>query len=297
LVDAGLPAGVLNLVLGRGSVVGDVLTRHPRVRAISFTGSTPVGRAIERGAVPLGKKVQLEMGGKNPAVVLADADLDLASQAVGRAAFLSAGQKCTATSRVIIEQAVFDDFAERISEVARTWRVGDPLDERTKVGPLSSKEQLDTVLQYLAIANADGGTTRVGGQRLSELGDGYYVPPTVFTGLPPSSRVSVEEIFGPVVTLIPATSYEEAVGLANDTPFGLSASLFTRDLDKAFRFARDSDTGIVKVNQESTNMEIHTPFGGLKDSSAGGREQGKAARHFFTESKTIYITHGGGGLS
>ena len=226
LLDAGMPPGVLNLVLGRGSVVGDALTRHPKVRAISFTGSTPVGRAIERGAVPLGKKVQLEMGGKNPAVVLRDADLDLAAQAVGRAAFLSAGQKCTATSRVIIEQTVFDDFAERITEVARTWRVGDPLDEQTIVGPLASKDQLETVMRYLDIATADGGTARVGGSRLTELGDGYYVPPTVFSGLPAGSRVTTEEIFGPVVTLIPAASYEEAVQLANDTPFGTQRKRF-----------------------------------------------------------------------
>ena len=293
LTDAGLPPGVLNLVLGRGSVVGDVLTQHPLLRAISFTGSTPVGRSIERKAVPLGKSVQLEMGGKNPAVVLADADLDLAAEAVGRAAFLSAGQKCTATSRVIVAREVFDEFAELLAALARSWRVGDPFDELTKVGPLASKEQLDTVLGYLDIAKEDGATARAGGGRVDELGDGYYIPLTVFSDLPPSSRVVTEEIFGPVVSLIPATSFEDAVSQANDTPFGLSASCFTRDLDKAFRFARESRTGIVKINQESTNMEIHAPFGGLKDSSAGGREQGKAARHFFTESKTIYITHGG----
>src|ERR1035437_264247 len=291
LEDAGLPAGVLNLVLGRGSVVGKVLTEHPSVRAITFTGSTPVGRGIEARAVPLGKKVQLEMGGKNPAVILADADMERAAQTVARAAFLHAGQKCTATSRVIVERAGYDEFSSRLVEVARTMRVGDPFDEHTRIGPLASQDQLDTVMEYLKIGRAEGAFTETGGSRLDDLGDGYFVAPTVLSGLDAPSRVVREEIFGPVAALLPAANYEEAVRLANDTVFGLSASLFTRDLDKAFRFAADSATGLVKVNQETTNTEIHIPFGGVKDSSSGAREQGKTARDFFTERKTVYITH------
>lgn len=293
LADAGLPAGVLNMVLGRGSVVGNVITEHPSVRAVSFTGSTPVGRGIQARVVPLGKKVQLEMGGKNPAIVLADADIDLAARTVARAAFHHAGQKCTATSRVIVEQRGYDDFVSRLVDLASAMRVGDPLEEETTIGPLASREQLDTVLGYLDLGRAEGGVAETGGSPVTDLGEGYFVRPTIFTGLGASSRVVREEIFGPVAAVMPAPTYEDAVRLANDTSFGLSASLFTRDLDKAFRFAADSATGLVKVNQETTNTEIHIPFGGTKDSSSGVREQGKTARDFFTERKTVYITHGG----
>jgi alpha-ketoglutaric semialdehyde dehydrogenase len=287
LVDAGLPDGVLNLVLGRGSVVGDTLVSHDRVDAVTFTGSNPVGRALELKATEAGKKVQLELGGKNPAVVLADADLELAAEQVARGAFLSAGQKCTATSRVIVEQGVLEEFGERVAELARSWPVGDPLDEATKVGPLASKAQLDTVSGYLDVAERDSARVLAGGGRPD--GGGYFVEPTVLADLPPTSRVVREEIFGPVAALLPASSYEEAVVLANDTPFGLTAALFTRDLGKALRFSREIRAGVVKVNQESAGLEFQAPFGGMRQSSSGSREQGKVARDFFTQWKTVYL--------
>jgi alpha-ketoglutaric semialdehyde dehydrogenase len=262
LVDAGLPDGVLNLVLGRGSVVGDTLVTHDRVDAVTFTGSNPVGRAIELKATEAVKKVQLELGGKNPAVVLADADLELAAEQVARGAFLSAGQKCTATSRVIVDDGVLEEFGERVAELARSWPVGDPLDETTKVGPLASKAQLDTVSGYLDVAERDSARMLAGGGRPD--GGGYFVEPTVLADLPPTSRVVREEIFGPVAALLPASSYEEAVALANDTPFGLTAALFTRDLGKALRFSRDIRASVVKVNQESAGLEFQAPFGGMR---------------------------------
>jgi len=287
LLDAGLPDGVLNLVLGRGSVVGATLVTHDRVEAITFTGSNAVGRALQLKATEAGKKVQLELGGKNPAVVLADADLELAAEQVARGAFLSAGQKCTATSRVIVEQRVLEEFGDRVAALARSWPVGDPLDETTKVGPLSSKSQLDTVSGYLDVAEREAARVLVGGGRPD--GGGYFVEPTVLADLPATSAVVREEIFGPVAALLPASSYEEAVALANDTPFGLTAALFTRDLGKALRFARDIRAGVVKVNQESAGLEFQAPFGGMRQSSSGSREQGKVARDFFTQWKTVYL--------
>ena len=287
LIDAGLPDGVLNLVLGRGSVVGDALVTHERVDAVTFTGSNAVGRAMQLKATEAGKKVQLELGGKNPAVVLADADLELAADQVARGAFLSAGQKCTATSRVIVEQPVLEEFGERLTALARSWPVGDPLDETTKVGPLSSKSQLETVSAYLELADGEAARFLAGGGR-ADTG-GYFVDPTVLADLPATSRVVREEIFGPVAALLPASSYAEAVALANDTPFGLTAALFTRDLGKALRFAREIRAGVVKVNQESAGLEFQVPFGGMRQSSSGSREQGKVARDFFTQWKTVYL--------
>ena len=293
LVEGGIPAGVVNLVLGRGAVVGDALVTARGVAAVSFTGSNAVGRSIQLKAVEHGKKVQLELGGKNPAVVLADADLELAADQVARGAFLSAGQKCTATSRVVVDRSVFQQFAERLAEHAREWRLGDALDTETRVGPLVSDAQLSVVLGFLDEARSENATFIAGGDRATELGDGYFVRPTVVTDLQPGSRVVQEEIFGPVAILIPVDGYDAAVASANDTPFGLSASVFTRDLSRAFSFARDIRAGVVKVNQESAGLEYHVPFGGTKASSSGGREQGKAAREFYTEWKTVYIDSGG----
>jgi alpha-ketoglutaric semialdehyde dehydrogenase len=285
--DAGLPDGVLNLVLGRSTVVGDTLVEHDRVDAVTFTGSNAVGRAIQLKATEAGKKVQLELGGKNPAVVLADADLELAAEQVARGAFLSAGQKCTATSRVIVEQPVLEELGERVAAVARSWPLGDPLDESTKIGPLASQSQLETVSGYLDLAEREEARVLAGGGRSSN--GGYFVEPTVLSNLPATSRVLREEIFGPVAALLPASTYEEAVALANDTPFGLTAALFTRDLGKALRFSRDIRAGVVKVNQESAGLEFQAPFGGMRGSSSGSREQGKVARDFFTQWKTVYL--------
>lgn len=290
LIDAGLPEGVLNLVLGKGSEVGDVLTGHPLVNAISFTGSNAVGRRIQTRAGAESKKVQLELGGKNPAIVLADAALDRAVKEVASAAFAGTGQKCTATSRVIVERSVAAEFAGLLGAEADALRLGDPLDPETNLGPVSSAGQLQTVLGYLEGAESDGARIVAGGGRAdASLSDGYFVRPTVLVDVDPRHAVAREEIFGPVAVVLAADSYEEAVSLANDTPYGLSASLFTTDLSKALRFSEDSHTGIVKVNQGTSGVEVHVPFGGMKDSGFGQREQGKAAREFFTESKTIYI--------
>jgi aldehyde dehydrogenase (NAD+) len=288
LAEAGLPPGVLNLVLGRSADVGETLVTDDGVAAVSFTGSNEVGRLIQRQAIERGKKVQLELGGKNPAIVLADADLDHAAEQVARGAFLSAGQKCTATSRVVVEAPVFDEFSELLVERALAWKVGDPLDPDTRVGPLASQAQRDRVLDYLGIATGEGARFLAGGDGPPD-GSGYYVRPSVLDQVPSESRVIREEIFGPVAVLLGADSFDEALTLANDTPFGLTATLFTRDLGRAFRFANEIRAGVVKVNQESAGLEYQAPFGGTKGSSSGSREQGKVAREFFTEWKTVYI--------
>jgi aldehyde dehydrogenase (NAD+) len=288
LAEAGLPAGVLNLVLGRGSEVGDAIVESDRIHAVSFTGSNPVGRAIQAKATGKGSKVQLELGGKNPAIVLADADMEQAAEQVARGAFLSAGQKCTATSRVIVEERALDEFTERLVARAKGWKVGDPLASDTKVGPVVSEDALRSILGYLESGRADGGRFVAGGGRL-DGDDGYFIQPTVIEGLGEDSRVVREEIFGPVAALLPAADFEAAIRLANDTPYGLSASLFTRDLERAMTFAREIQAGMVKVNQESAGVEYQAPFGGYKASSSGSREQGKVARDFFTQWKTVYI--------
>jgi aldehyde dehydrogenase (NAD+) len=295
LVDAGLPPGVLNLLLARSSDIGDALVRHESLEAITFTGSERVGRAIQMKATEKGKKVQLELGGKNPAVVLADADLAHAAGQVARGAFLSAGQKCTATSRVIVESDVLAEFNERLVVLASNWKVGDPLDPATQIGPLVSKERLEMVMDYLESGSQEGGRFLHGGGRDWVPGDGYYLRPTVLTDVEPSSRVATEEIFGPVVVVLPASTYDEALRLANQTRFGLSAALFTRDLGKALRFANDIQAGVVKINQETAGLEFQAPFGGMKASSSGSREQGKVAREFFTQWKTVYMDHPPGG--
>lgn len=289
LTDAGLPKGVLNLVLGKGSEVGNVLVTHDAVDAITFTGSNSVGRSLQMKAIERGKKVQLELGGKNPAIVLADADLDHAAEHVARGAFLSAGQKCTATSRVIVEQSVIRAFQDRLVGLVESWKLGDPLESDTRVGPVVSADQMKTVRDYLELGRAEGGRAITGGKTTEHLGNGYYIPPTVIEGLPAESRVSREEIFGPVATVLAAGSYGEAVAMANDTPYGLTASIFTNDLTKALRFAKEIRTGVVKINQESAGLEFQVPFGGTKESSSGSREQGKAAQEFFTQWKTVYM--------
>lgn len=288
LIEAGLPDGVLSLLLGRGADIGEALVSSPGVAAVSFTGSNAVGRSIQRAARDGGAKVQLELGGKNPAVVLADADLDLAAEQLARGAFLSAGQKCTATSRILVEQPVFEELVERLSDRARSWQLGDPLDPETRVGPVASQSQFDTVASYLELARAEGCSFAAGGSTAEHEG-GWYIQPSVITGLVRTSRVMTEEIFGPVAALTQVDDLDQAIFEANDTAFGLTAALFTSNLHHAFRFADEVRAGVVKVNQESAGLEFHVPFGGTKASSSGSREQGKAAREFFTEWKTVYI--------
>jgi len=288
-VEAGCPPGVLNLVLGKGAELGEVLTTHPSISLITFTGSNTVGRDVQAAGVAANKRVQLEMGGKNPAVVLADADLEHAAEQIARAAFLSAGQKCTATSRVIVETDAEHDLVEYLTERANDWTVGDPLAEQTMIGPLASAAQLARVDAHLRQALDDGAVAAAGGPRHHPDGDGYFASPTVLVGAHDQAPIAQEEIFGPVITVLPAADFERAIALANGTPFGLAASLFTSDLGRALVFTRDARAGVIKVNQETAGLEYQVPFGGMGASSSGSREQGKAAREFFTEWKTVYM--------
>jgi aldehyde dehydrogenase (NAD+) len=239
--------------------------------------------------VAAGKKVQLEMGGKNPAVVLADADIDYAADQVARGAFLSSGQKCTATSRVIVERAIWKPFQQKLVEKAGQMTLGDPLDSNSKLGPVSSEQQFDSVQHYLEIAKKEKATFLTGEPASSAKAEGYFIPPVVLDGLSSDSVLVREEVFGPVAALLPAQNAEQALQLANDTPFGLSASVFTNDLSRALRFVKNLRAGVVKVNQETAGLEFQVPFGGMGESSSGSREQGKVAREFFTQWKTVYI--------
>ena len=291
LEQAGLPTGVLNLVNGRGSVAGQELVENPLVQGISFTGSNAVGSRIAAQAAARGAKVQLEMGGKNPVVVLADADLEKAVELTIAGAMLSSGQKCTATSRAIVQREVLDGFRDRLVARAQSLMVGDGMKPDTYLGPLVSAEAERTVLNYIEIGQAEGARLLTGGQKLwgDEYDRGYFVAPTVFDRVTPDMRIAKEEIFGPVVGLIEAQNFDEAVQLANHTRFGLSASVFTRDLNLALRFVREIEAGVVHVNSQTAGAEPQAPFGGFKSSSSGSREQGKVAREFFTQIKTVYL--------
>ncbi len=288
LDDAGLPAGVLNLLTGFPDDIGDALVDDPRVAGISFTGSLPVGRAIQARALARGVKVQLELGGKNPVIVLADADLDLAVEQTVRGAMLSTGQKCTATSRALVVDAVADAFTERLVARVEALRVGDPLDPGTDVGPVVSAAQRERVASYLDIARTEGHRLATGGT-LPSIDDGHFVAPTLYLDVDPASRIGQEEIFGPVLATMRVASFDDAITIANRVRYGLSASLFTRDLQAAMAFAKRIEAGIVHVNSETPGAEPHAPFGGMKDSSSHSREQGDAARHFYTDTKTVYI--------
>jgi acyl-CoA reductase-like NAD-dependent aldehyde dehydrogenase len=288
LHEAGLPPGVINLVTGMPAEIGDALTGDAEVDGITFTGSNAVGRAIQAAAVPRGVKVQLELGGKNPVIVLPDADMDVAVDLTLRGAMFSTGQKCTATSRAIVHPSVADEFTERVLGAVEALTVGDGARDGVHVGPLVSEAQRDRVLSYLDVARDEGHQLLTGGG--APDGPGWFVRPTVYAGVGPDSRIGQEEIFGPVLGLMQAGDLEEALAIANSVAFGLSASLFTRDLGAALAFARDAEVGVVHVNSETAGAEPQAPFGGMKGSSSHSREQGKAAVHFFTETKTVYIT-------
>ena len=288
LAAAGLPDGVLNLVTGRGRQLSEPLTGDPRIAALSFTGSGPVGTRLRQAVADRNVKVQLELGGKNPAIVLADADLEDAAVQVARGAMLSTGQRCTATSRVYVERPVAERFRELLREAVEGLVVGDPFDEATDVGPLSSTDQWDTVNGYLQIAH-DEQAEVIAGTTSGERDGDCYVAPTILTGVQGESRLMREEIFGPVVVIQEVGGFDEALSLANDTEFGLSSSLFTRDIARAMTFVRSTQSGVVHINRETAGVEPHVPFGGIKGSSSMSREQGKAARQFFTTTKTVYV--------
>jgi acyl-CoA reductase-like NAD-dependent aldehyde dehydrogenase len=290
LDEAGLPAGVLNLVTGSAANVGDPLVRDPRVVAITFTGSNETGAELRRSAAERGAKLQLELGGKNPAIVLADADLDHALGHVVAGAMMSTGQKCTATSRAIVDRRIIDRFTEMLADRIGGLKVGDPLDAETQIGPLIDDRAAERLAGEVDSAKQAGAELIVGGERLgSGLERGAFLAPTLFADVDPGSRLGQDELFGPVLGVIPVDSMEEAMAVANQVKFGLAASIFTRDLGRALTFAREIEAGVVHVNSETAGAEPQVPFGGMKGSSSYSREQGKSAREFFTQVKTVYI--------
>lgn len=286
--EAGAPAGVFNLVMGRGSVVGDAILTHPGVNAISFTGSVPVGRQLAVKAVEGLKKLQLEMGGKNPMVVMNDADLDVAIPACVNGAFFSTGQRCTASSRLIVEAGIYDAFVERLTKAALDLRVGDPLDPVTQIGPVASASQLRSNLAYVTLAREEGAEVFGGELMINGQAEGFFQRPAVFAKSTNDMRISREEIFGPCASVIKAADFEEAVYLANDTEFGLSSGICTSSLKYAREFKRRSQAGMVTVNLATAGVDYHVPFGGRKGSSYGSREQGRYAAEFYTSVKTAY---------
>jgi aldehyde dehydrogenase (NAD+) len=288
LVEAGLPNGVFNLVFIRGSVAGG-LARDPRIKGLSFTGSTNVGRGLAADAVANGIRIQLEMGGKNPLVVLDDADLELAVTISLDGGFLSSGQRCTASSRLIVMDEIHDRFVEALAQRLRSIKVGHALAPDTQIGPVSSQEQVDTITGYLDIARREGARIYTGGERLCFEHEGYYLSPALITETTPSMRVNREEIFGPVASVLRVKTYEEALAAANDSKFGLSAGIVTTSLKHAQDFQRRVRAGMVMVNLPTAGVDYHVPFGGMKDSSYGPREQGFAALEFYTQTKTGYV--------
>ncbi|PKR85043.1 aldehyde dehydrogenase [Heyndrickxia camelliae] len=293
--EAGLPNGVINLVCGSGSKVGTAMVEHPDIDVISFTGSNEVGRTIAEKCGKLLKRVSLEMGGKNAIIVMDDADLDLAVEGILWSAFGTSGQRCTACSRVIVHEKVKEDLEEKLLERMRYLKIGDGLDEEVKVGPVINGNALQKIHEYVQIGRGEGAVLLAGGYILNdgELADGYYYAPSVFTDVEPSMRIAQEEIFGPVVSIIPVKSFEEAIEVNNSVTFGLSSSIFTRDINKVFTAQRDLDTGIVYVNAGTTGAEIHLPFGGTKGTGNGHRDSGVAALDVFTEWKSVYIDFSG----
>jgi aldehyde dehydrogenase (NAD+) len=293
LQDAGLPKGVLNYVTGSGGAAGGPLVAHPTVRAISFTGSDATGRGIAQVAAARLARVQLEMGGKNPTIVLRDADLDTAVECVLNAAFFSTGQRCTATSRAIVEKPVVGAFLERLVERTKALKIGDPRDPSVHLGPAIDAGQLETTLKYLEVGRSEGGRVLYGGERLTEgaLAHGHFVRPSIVTGVQPSSRLAQEEVFGPLLTVLEVDDFDAAVRVANEVRFGLSASICTRDLSHALEYVQRAEAGVIMVNLPSAGIEYQIPFGGLKDSSFGPREQGPAALQFYTETKTVYAKY------
>ena len=293
--DAGLPPGVLNLITGPGALVGNTLVTHPQVKGISFTGSTEIGSGIYvEGAKGL-KKVQCEMGGKNAVIVLSDADLDKTLGGIIQGAFGSTGQRCTATSRAIVEEAIYQPFMDELIDRTSRLKVGEGMEPGVDVSPLSSQYQFDKVLEYIGIGTEEGARLAYGGRSLTGPGydEGYYVQPTIFTDVQPSMRIAQEEIFGPVLTVFKARDLDEAIELANSVQFGLSSSIYTNDLTSAFQYMDRVEAGIVHVNAPTLGGEVHLPFGGMKASGVGTREQGTEAVNFFSEVVTAYIDYAG----
>jgi aldehyde dehydrogenase (NAD+) len=289
LAKAGVPPGVFNLVMGSGSTVGDTIVSHRDVAAISFTGSMDTGRAIARKAVERMAKVQLEMGSKNPLVVLDDADLGTAVNVAVQGAYFSTGQRCTASSRLIVTEGIHDRFVTALGERLASLRVGNALGDGVDMGPVAQQQQLDQDLEYIGIGQQEGARVAYGGERLTRDTEGYYLAPTLFTDATNAMRISREEIFGPVACVIRARDYGEALAIANDTETGLSSGIVTTSLKHASHFQRHAQFGMVMVNLPTAGVDYHVPFGGRKASSYGPREQGRYAAEFFTTVKTTYL--------
>ncbi len=289
--EAEFPRGVVNLVLGRGSVVGDSIVSHPDVKAISFTGSNATGMAIGRKAAERNIKYQLEMGGKNAAIVLADANLDQAAKLAASGAMRYAGQKCTATSRAVVASEVADSFVSKLRQEIEALPLAPATDPRSAVGPLIDQAAVNRVGQYVSSGQSSGGSLVLGGNlpRGEQFERGYFFEPTVILGVPHDAPVAQEEVFGPLLVVQQAQTVEEAIQLANSTQFGLSVSLFTRDVNAALEYIQDIECGMVRINGDTTGVDPHAPFGGMKGSSSHTREQGTAAKEFFTEVKTVQL--------
>lgn len=289
--EAGLPEGVLNMVTGPGSLIGQGIVEHPKVAGITFTGSDTTGKSIGKTAFARGAKYQLEMGGKNPVIIAADADLDKAVEGTVSGAFRSTGQKCTATSRVLIHSSVKAEFMQKLLKRVEGIHIGDGMQEGVWMGPCASEVQMNSVLSYIEKGKEEGATLICGGGRWNseEYEDGFFVEPTVFDEVKSHMTIAQEEIFGPVIGVLTFESIEEAFALANDTKFGLSASIYTQNISSMLQFVEDVDAGLVRINAETAGVELQAPFGGMKDSSSHSREQGEAAKEFFTSVKTVFV--------
>jgi aldehyde dehydrogenase (NAD+) len=295
LVEAGLPAGVLNIVHGGGREVGDRLVRHPDVPVITLTGSRETGVEVMRNAADNLKHVHLELGGKNAIIVLEDADLDLAVEGIVWSAFGTSGQRCTAASRVIVEDGVYDELQSRLVAAAERLRLGVGWDDDTDVGPVINKPSLEKIHSYTEIGTGEGAKLLTGGEVATGNGldKGFYYAPTIFGNVDPQMRIAQEEIFGPTTALIRVGNVDEAIGVSNGIKYGLSSSIFTRDVNEAFRAMRDLQAGITYINAGTIGAEVHLPFGGTKDTGNGHREAGQAALDVFTEWKSIYVDYSG----
>jgi aldehyde dehydrogenase (NAD+) len=293
--EAGIPKGVLNLIIGSGSEAGDEIVNHAAVRAISFTGSNGVGIRLYEQASRRGAKVQCEMGGKNPVVILEDADMNLAVESTAQGAFGSTGQRCTATSRAVVVNEIAEEFVKRIVEKAVNLRLGDGMNANTDVGPSVDESQFKTVLDYINIGKEDGATLLCGGERATGEGldKGYFIQPTVFDNVTPDMRIAREEIFGPVLSVQRVKDFDEAMRVANDCEYGLSSSIFSNDASRIFRFVDEIETGMTHINSPTTGGEAHIPFGGIKATGIGEREQGSTALDFYTELKVVYVDYTG----
>jgi len=293
--EAGIPPGVLNLILGSGSEAGEEIINHPAVKAVSFTGSNGVGIRLYEQASRRGAKVQCEMGGKNPVIVLEDCDIDLAVESTVQGAFGSTGQRCTATSRAVVVNQIADEFVQRIAKRAQSMRIGAGVDPQTEMGPSVDENQFKTVLQYIDVGREDGATMVCGGERVTGDGfdKGYFVRPTLFDHVTPDMRIAREEIFGPVLSVLRVKDFDEAMQVANDSEYGLSSSIFSNDASRIFRFVDDIETGMTHINSPTTGGEAHIPFGGIKGTGIGDREQGPTALDFYTDLKVVYVDYTG----